>query len=99
VYEYLSSFRKYDWLWKDDKEHTYKQFMFTSPTISNFEAELKKFMAIEDEIEQIPQYHCIGALMLNTANLKLQLRNECRHWKVLYSSKVHQLAKEKVTRT
>jgi len=95
VYEYLKTFRKYDWLWKDDKEHAYKQFMLTSPTISHFEQELKTFMSIEDEIQQIPATHCIGALMLNASNLKLQLRNECRHWKQLYSNKVHQLAKEK----
>ena len=95
VYEYLKTFRKYDWLWKDDKELTYKHFIQTSPSIANFEEELKKFMAIEEEIEAVPSNHCIGALMLNTVNLKLQLRNECRHWKVLYSSKVHELAKEK----
>jgi len=33
--------------------------------------------------------HGIGALALHTANLKLQLRNESRLWKVQYSNKVH----------
>jgi len=33
--------------------------------------------------------HDIGALALHTANLKLQLRNESRLWKVQYSNKVH----------
>jgi len=77
------------------QEHAYKQFMMTSPSISNFEEELKKFMAIEVEIENMAPFYCIGALMLNATNLKLQLRNECRLWKMLYSNKVHQLAKEK----
>ena len=95
VYEYLKTFRKYDWLWKDDKEHTYKEFMKTNPSISAFEKELKSFMAIEEEIESIDSNHCIGALMLVTTNLKIQLRNECKQWKLLYSSKVHELAKEK----
>ena len=53
VFEYLKTFRKYDWLWKDDKELAYKQFMSKSPVISDFETELKKFMAIEEEIEQV----------------------------------------------
>eukprot|EP01041_Mallomonas_annulata_P002980 gene2980-5847_t len=94
VNEYLKIFRKYDWLWKDDKENEYKTFMSKAPSISDFEEELKKFMAVEEEIEKIGPMHCIGALRLNTANLKLQLRNESRQWKVLYSNKVHQQAKE-----
>ena len=93
--EYLSSFKVYDWLWKDDKELAYKGFMAKSPAIGDFEGELKKFMAVEEEIEGIETCRNIGALMLNTGNLKLQLRNECRQWKLLYSTKVHQLAKEK----
>eukprot|EP01042_Synura_sphagnicola_P000006 gene6-7_t len=94
VNDYLQIFRKYDWLWKDDKELEYKKFMVRSPSISDYEEELKKFMAVEGEIEKITPVHSIGALMLNTANLKLQLRNESRQWKVLYSNKVHQQAKE-----
>jgi dynein heavy chain, axonemal len=96
LYDYLRGFKKYDWLWKDDKELAYKAFMVKKPTIQDFEEELKKFMAIEEEISNIASHHCIGAVMLNTVNLKLQLSNESRQWKVLYSNKVHQLAKQKM---
>ena len=44
----------------------------------------------------IPPMHIIGALSLNTANIKLQLRNESRQWKVQYSDKVHQQARTKL---
>jgi dynein heavy chain len=94
VHEYLKGFGKYDWLWKDDKEATYKKFMQRSPPISDFEGELKKFMAYEADISKVDSAFSIGALMLNTVNLKLQLTNESRAWKVLYSNKVHQLAKD-----
>ena len=94
VVEYLSTFRKYDWLWKDDKETAYNIFIARSPSIQDFAAELQKFMAVEKEIEAIPPMHNIGALSLNTANLKLQLRNESRQWKVQYSNKVHQQARD-----
>jgi len=94
VVEYLSTFRKYDWLWKDDKEMAYEKFINKNPSIQDFEAELQKFMAVEQEIELIPPMHNIGALSLNTANLKLQLRNESRQWKVQYSNKVHQQARD-----
>lgn len=55
-----------------------------------------KFVAVEREIELISPLHNIGALSLNTKNLKLQLRNECRSWKVQYSDKVHNQAREQM---
>jgi dynein heavy chain len=94
VQEYLKSFRKYDWLWKEDKENTYKQFVKTTPTIHDFENELMKFMTLEKEISSIASTRVIGALKLNTANIKHQLTTETRVWKVLYSNKVHKLAKD-----
>jgi len=41
VNEYLLKYRKYDWLWKDDKEITYRKFVAKSPNIEMFEGELK----------------------------------------------------------
>ena len=94
VHEYLRTFAKYDWLWKDDKEMEYKRFTKQRPSITDYEGELKKFLVVESDINLIAPVYSIGALMLNTSNLKLQLRNESRQWKVLYSNKVHQQAKE-----
>lgn len=45
-------------------------------------------MNIESEIEEIPTFHHIGPLTLNTSNLKLQLSSESRQWKIQYSNKV-----------
>lgn len=88
VFEYLSDFRKYDWLWKEDKDVQYKRFVASNPAISDYEAELAKFMDIESEIEAIPTFHNIGPLTLNTTNIKLQLVSESRQWKIQYSNKV-----------
>jgi dynein heavy chain len=96
VFEYLKGFAKYDWLWKDDKELSYKKFIASNPTISDFEDRMKYFNYLEHEIEAIDSTYCIGALKLNTKNLKLQLSTETRQWKVLYSNKVHQLAKDQM---
>ncbi|ETN06717.1 hypothetical protein PPTG_12758 [Phytophthora nicotianae INRA-310] len=93
VHEYLSAFKKYDWLWKEDMEFRYNQFMQRNPMIQDFETELRHFMAVEAEISLIAPVHNIAVLSLNTKNLKLQLRNECRQWKVQYSDKVHQQAR------
>jgi dynein heavy chain len=94
VQDYLKSFRKYDWLWKEDKENTYRHFIKTNPSIHDFEAELMKFLALEKEIASIASTRVIGALKLNTGNIKHQLTTESRVWKVLYSNKVHKLAKD-----
>ncbi|KAG9402276.1 hypothetical protein AC1031_006904 [Aphanomyces cochlioides] len=97
VHEYLSAFRVYDWLWKEDMEFRYNQFIKRNPTIQDFENELKNFMVVEAEINSIAPVHNIAALSLNTKNLKLQLRNECRQWKVQYSDRVHQQARMALT--
>ena len=94
VAECLGTFKKYDWLWKDDKDLQYRKFVEGNPTITDYDVELRRFMEIEREIERIPPMHNIGALTLNTANLKLQLRAESRQWKIQYSAKVHQQARE-----
>jgi len=94
VRDYLSQFSRYDWLWKDDMELMYRRFVEKQPNIEEFEAELSRFVAIETEIRQIPGVHNIGALSLNTSNLKLQLQSEASQWKVQYSERVHQQASE-----
>ena len=98
VADYLKSFRKYDWLWKDDKELTYKHFIKLNPTINDFQSELNKFMDLEHEINSINPTRIIGALKLNTSNIKHQLGAETRVWKVLYSNKIHKLAKDSMGR-
>lgn len=94
VHDYLVTFKKYDWIWKDDKDLQYRKFAAGNPVIADYENELRRFMNTEKEIERIPPLHNIGALSLNTANLKLQLRNESRQWKIQYSTKVHQQARD-----
>lgn len=36
VAQYLATFHKYDWLWKEDMEATYKRFMERDPQIEHF---------------------------------------------------------------
>ena len=56
VASYLETFRKYDWIWKDDKDLEYKQFLSTKPEIEHYEAELQRFMRVEEEVEAISGY-------------------------------------------
>lgn len=50
VNDYLLSFGGYDWLWKDDKDEAYDDFMSKNPSLDDYEAQLKTFSATEEEI-------------------------------------------------
>jgi dynein heavy chain len=89
VMEYINTFSKYDFLWKQDMQDEYKKFMSLNPSLEAFEAELKKYMAIEKEIAQIPPVHNIGALSLETAPMKLSLKQEAGAWKAQFAENLH----------
>jgi dynein heavy chain len=40
VSKYLSTFRMYDWIWKEDKDEAYQRFLATTPMTADFEAEV-----------------------------------------------------------
>ena len=81
VHEFLSTFMKYEYLWVDNMADAYAQFMAKNPTLEDFEAELKKYVDIEVEIQKIPPVHNIGALSLETAPLKYSLKSEAAAWR------------------
>jgi dynein heavy chain len=93
VDEYISTFTKYDFLWKQDKLKAYAEFMATQSTLDDFEIELKKYVSLDAEITRIPPKHTIGAMSLETAPMKIALKSEAAEWKMQYSTNLHQQAK------
>ena len=89
VMEYVSTFGRYDFLWKLDLAAEYATFMKSNPTLEQFEAEMKKYMAIEQEIATIAPTHNIGALSLYTAPLKYSLKAEAASWKAQFAKNLH----------
>ena len=77
----METFNRYDFLWKANLQKAYDQFMQTNPTLEMFEAELKKYMAIETEVNAIAGIHNIGALSLDTQPLKSSLKSEAASWR------------------
>jgi dynein heavy chain len=61
VAEYTGGFGKYAFLWTQDLQAAYAAFMRGKPKLEEFEAELKRYAAIEAEIAAIPTLHNIGA--------------------------------------
>jgi len=93
VHEYIHTFVKFDYLWKDNKKKAYEEFMSKAPSLEDFEAELKRYDQVEQEIMRIPEKHNIGALSLDTNPLKTALSLEARTWKKQYAQNLHQQAK------
>jgi dynein heavy chain len=81
VHDYLHTFIRYDFLWKEDKQMMYESFLKHSKTIDDFEAEVQRYVEIENLIGQISPVHNIGSLSLETGPLKHALRHEAAQWK------------------
>jgi len=94
VLEYLQAFRKYDYLWKDDKAHAFTSFLKTQPSLSNFEEQIRKYFQIEKEIADIAPVHNIGCMSLETASLKNSLKAEASAWKSMFGKSLHSRARD-----
>ena len=60
----------------------------------DFEAELKKYMAVEQRIAAVPAVRNIGALSLETQPLKAALRAEAASWKAQFARNLHKQSAE-----
>ncbi len=94
VLEYLQAFRKYDYLWKDDKAHAFTSFLKGHPNLSNFEEQIRKYFTIEKEISDIAPVHNIGCMSLETASLKNSLKSEASAWKNMFGKSLHSRARD-----
>ncbi|RHY37518.1 hypothetical protein DYB25_000117 [Aphanomyces astaci] len=96
VTEYLESFKQYEWLWMENKDMSYDTFLKKNPELQDFERKLKSFVIIDEDITAVASAHNIGALSLNTRNIKLQLKHENSQWKLKYSDNLHNQARKKM---
>ncbi|XP_051466218.1 dynein axonemal heavy chain 5 [Apus apus] len=79
----LESFSSYHHIWQWDKEETIGKLMMGNPLLSEFESEILHFQDLELKIDSEPEYICVGAIALYTADLKLALRAETKAWMTL----------------
>eukprot|EP00659_Diplonema_papillatum_P022661 gene22661-biopygen22997 len=98
VLDYLNSFNRYQYLWLLDKQEEYEKFLEQKPTLATFEAELRKYKNIEDDIDGIQPSYVIGSLSLDTARLKTALKREAQEWKSQYARNLHHQASRDLAR-
>ena len=94
VLDFVSTFTRYDFLWKLDLAAEYAAFMRTQPTVDGFEAELRKYMALEQEVAGIAATHTVGALRLHTGPLRASFKSEAAAWKTAFAKNLHSQALE-----
>ena len=91
---YISRFDKYTFLWKQNLQEAYQAFMETNPSLEDFESELQKYMAIQQEVDQLQSTHILGSLCLETEPLKHSLKSEAASWKARFSKNLHDKGEE-----
>jgi hypothetical protein len=102
VMDYLTSFREWDWLWKNDMDSEYTTFLKTKPILEDFEKKLKYYMSVEADIMKITgnlhNLHQSGApvLSLETEPLKHSLKASAATWKTRYASNLHGKTKQEL---
>ncbi|CAD7698753.1 unnamed protein product [Ostreobium quekettii] len=96
VMQYISTFDVYSFLWRQSLQEAYENFMTTNPSLEAFEAELKKYMAIETDVANIPSIHNIGSLSLETQPLKYSLKAEAASWKAQFAKNLHKQGSEEL---
>lgn len=90
VETYLSTWKKYDPLWLDDRQKAYEVFMQSKPDLDTFSIEIQKYMDTALEIDDLPSVKNIGCMALGTLPLKNALKSEVTQWKIVYARNLHQ---------
>jgi dynein heavy chain len=89
VETYLSTWKKYDPLWLDDRQKAYEVFMQSKPDLDTFSLEIQKYMDTALEIDDLPSVKNIGCMALGTLPLKNALKSEVTQWKIVYARNLH----------
>ncbi|XP_025779530.1 dynein heavy chain 5, axonemal [Puma concolor] len=76
----MDCFKRYNHIWQKEKEETIMTVITKNPLLSEFESQIVYFQKLEQEINAEPEYICVGAIALYTADLKFTLAAETKAW-------------------
>ncbi|GAB5567371.1 dynein axonemal heavy chain 8 isoform X1 [Prionailurus iriomotensis] len=79
----MDCFKRYNHIWQKEKEETIMMVVTKNPLLSEFESQIVYFQKLEQEINAEPEYICVGAIALYTADLKFTLAAETKAWMVV----------------
>ncbi|KAK7469847.1 hypothetical protein BaRGS_00036125 [Batillaria attramentaria] len=81
----LTNFRKYSFIWEQDKDVTVEEFSSGNPNLIDFEEKTVMYEKLEEEISDLPEYHDCGPISLYTEKMKLGLTTETKSWRLLFA--------------
>ncbi|XP_055965046.1 dynein axonemal heavy chain 5 [Sorex fumeus] len=76
----MDRFKRYNHIWQKEKEETIMKFIVENPLLSEFESQILYFQNLEQDIQTQPEFICVGAVALFTADLKFTLTAETKAW-------------------
>ena len=93
VTTFIDSFEPFRWLWADDADAAYRQFLSRgTPSMDDYERELARFSTANEEILGIVRVRVISALSLSTSGIVAQLCALNGAWRRQYADNLHRTA-------
>jgi dynein heavy chain len=94
--EYLTTFNRFQWLWKEVIADEYKVFQERLPTLDEFESKLRSFVFLDEKLDAVETHHDIASLSLKTRKFIGSLKELCNQWKLAFSKELHVSARGKL---
>nr|AML30863.1 axonemal inner arm dynein heavy chain 7 [Marsilea vestita] len=80
VHKHLDVWRKYQHLWRQDKNVSLSKFVTQNPTLAKFEEKLAKYAKVATDVLETPSEKNIDFLTVVSHQLISSLRNEALSW-------------------
>ena len=96
VKQHINHFKLFDFLWQEDLNNLFNEFMKYDPGEIVIKREVERLVKIEKKVLSIPDYIYIGPVCLKTEAVKSSLKSFSFAWKSKYASITHQYAKSKL---
>ncbi|EDV25010.1 uncharacterized protein TRIADDRAFT_56504 [Trichoplax adhaerens] len=81
VQEVVKELSHFSELWSEDPNERVRLFMQNSPTLSEFENQIRRYEKMEEMIDSLPTSYRVGSVVFTTELLKKSLKAETSSWK------------------
>jgi dynein heavy chain len=96
INNFIETFHEYHFLWKKDRIAAIHNFTKDRPRLDDFEAQIRYFSEIGNNLDNMKQYHKMGSLLLDMKPIMLALKTEALQWKYAYGQALNGRVKKKV---
>ncbi|XP_077977225.1 dynein axonemal heavy chain 8-like isoform X3 [Glandiceps talaboti] len=96
VDHHLFHFRFYDFLWRDDMQGNFLEFINAEPGQYAVKREVERLLHIENKLQSIPAILPVGPICLTTSPITDALYGFAIAWKTQYATTLHEEAKRKL---